>query len=70
MATYEVVCEFVVQRTVWVEAKHGLEAEFLATQAVSNGQGVGPQEIAVVTSRRETIHPYQFKFWKERSDDS
>mgnify|MGYP003631606357 FL=1 len=66
MATYEVTCELVVQRTVWVDAKHGVEAAFLARQEVSKSQGVGSQEIAVVSSRREGVdHPYQFDLWSE-----
>ena len=65
MATYEVTCELIVQRTVWVEAKHGVEATLLARKEISKSMGVKETEIAVVTAKRETTHPYQFNFWRE-----
>jgi len=65
MATYEVTCELIVQRTVWVEAKHGVEAELLAQQMISKSMGVKETEIAVVNATRETTHPYQFKLGPE-----
>jgi len=65
MATYEVTCELIVQRTVWVEAKHGVEAKLLARKEISKSMGVKETEIAVVTAKRETAHPYQFNFWRE-----
>jgi len=58
MATYEVTCELIMQRTVWVEAKHGVEAELLAQQIISKSTGVKETEIAVVSVSRETNHPY------------
>jgi len=40
MATYEVACEFLAQRTVWVEARHGVEAEFLARQKIAEQENL------------------------------
>ena len=53
MATYEVTCELIVQRTVWVEAKHGVEAKLLARKEISKAMGVKETEIGVVTAKRE-----------------
>tara|TARA_R110001606_G_scaffold239725_2_gene387888 strand:+ start:379 stop:576 length:198 start_codon:yes stop_codon:yes gene_type:complete len=63
MAKYEVTCELIVQRTVWVNAKHGIEAGLLARQEISKSMGVKETEICVVNATRET---YQFNFWKEK----
>ena len=68
MAKYEVTCELVVQRTVWVNAKHGVEAGLLARQEISKSMGVKETEIGVVNATRETSHPYQFNFWKENDE--
>lgn len=65
MATYEVTCEFITQKTVWVTAKHGKEARNFARQEIFESTGVNPKEILVVKYTRETPHPYQFNLWKE-----
>jgi len=68
MAKYEVTCELVVRRTVWVNAKHGVEAEILARQEISKSMGVETKEVFVINAKRETSHPYQFNFWKENDE--
>ncbi len=45
MATYEVVCELVVERTVWVEARHGLEAKALAREKLAAHEGIQADEV-------------------------
>jgi hypothetical protein len=68
MATYEVTCEFLAQRTVWVEARHGVEAEFLARQKIAEQENLEIGEVAAASSKRETVtHPYQFDLWREEN---
>jgi hypothetical protein len=70
LKTYEVTCELVVERTVWVKARHGVEAKALAREEISKNEGVEPDEIGIVDARRETVtHPYQFDLWREDEDD-
>jgi hypothetical protein len=70
MATYEVTCEFVVSRTVWVDARHGVEAKELAKAEISEREGIPSDEVGVVDAQREMVtHPYQFDLWREDQDD-
>jgi len=67
MAVYEVTCEVIVERTVWVEARHGVEAKALAKAKLAERERVNAEEIGVVDARRETVtHPYQFDLWREK----
>ena len=66
MATYEVTCEFVAERTVWVEARHGVEAKDLAKAEISKRESIPTEEVGVVDAKRETMtHPYHFDFWRD-----
>ena len=66
MATYEVTCEFVTHRTVWVDARHGVEAKELAKSEISEREGIPSDEVGVVDAKREMVtHPYQFDLWRE-----
>jgi len=68
MATYEVTCEFVAQRTVWVTARHGIEAKVLARQKIAEQEDLEIREVAAASSKRETVtHPYQFNLWREEN---
>jgi len=70
MATYQVICEFVVSRTVWVDARHGVEAKELAQAEISEREGIPSDEVGVVDAKRETVtHPYQFDLWRDDQDD-
>ena len=70
MATYQVICEFVVSRTVWVDARHGVEAKELAQAEISEREGIPSDEVGVVDAQRETVtHPYQFDLWRDDQDD-
>ena len=70
MATYEVICEFVVSRTVWVDARHGVEAKGLAKAEISKREGIPSEEVFIMDAQRETVtHPYQFDLWREHQDD-
>lgn len=70
MATYEVTCELVVERTVWVEARHGLEAKTLAKEKLAKHEGIEADEVCIMDARREVVtHPYQFDLWREDEDD-
>ena len=42
------------------------EERLLARQEISKSMGVKETEIGVVNATRETSHPYQFNFWKEK----
>ena len=65
MATYEVTCEFVAERTVWVDARHGVEAKELAKAEISKRESIPTEEVGVVDAKRETMtHPYHFDFWR------
>jgi len=61
MAVYEVTCEIIVERTVWVEARHGVEAKALAKAKLAERERVKAEEIGVVDARRET---YDNENWK------
>lgn len=68
MATYEVTCEFVVSRTVYVDARHGLEAKELAKAEISEREGIPNDEVGIVDAQREMVtHPYQFDLWREEN---
>ena len=70
MATYQVICEFVVSRTVWVDARHGVEAKELAKTEISEREGIPSDEVGIVHAKRETVtHPYQFDLWRDDQDD-
>ena len=53
MATYEVTCEFVVSRTVWVDARHGVEAKELAQAEISEREGIPSEEVFIMDAQRE-----------------
>ena len=55
MKTYEVVCEGVVQRTVFIEAENSVEAAHAARQEFASLVGADKEAVAIVDIYSEPV---------------